>query len=135
MISLVVKVSVVGIVVSVLNKYVKELKPELTPYVTLGFVVISFPIGLLGMKNLAHIMQDMGGFGVDLGMLNPYMKPVLKVLGLSWVSSVTSNVCQDLGETAIASSVEMVGKTSIIIVATDILLAVLNALLEIMKRF
>lgn len=48
------------------------------------------------------------------------LKILLKALGLCLVAQIASDVCKDCGESALSTSVELVGKLSIVLMALPV---------------
>lgn len=61
-----------------------------------------------------------------------YLDTVFKILGIAYLTSFTSEVCKDAGESSIASKVEFAGKILILTLAIPILMAVMKTILKIM---
>lgn len=61
-----------------------------------------------------------------------YLNIVLKILAISYIASFCSEICKDAGSNNIASRVEFGGKVLILFLAIPILMAVLQAILNIM---
>jgi len=61
-----------------------------------------------------------------------YLDTVFKILGIAYLSSFTSEICKDAGESSIASKVEFAGKILILTLAIPILMAVMKTILKIM---
>lgn len=61
-----------------------------------------------------------------------YLDTVFKILGIAYLSSFTSEICKDAGESSIAMKVEFAGKILILTLSIPILMAVMKTILKIM---
>lgn len=61
-----------------------------------------------------------------------YLDTVFKILGIAYLSSFTSELCKDAGESSIAMKVEFAGKILILTLSIPILMAVMKTILKIM---
>ena len=61
-----------------------------------------------------------------------YLNTVLKILGIAYLATFCSEICNDAGEKNIGSKVEFAGKILILVLAIPILMAVLQSILKIM---
>lgn len=61
-----------------------------------------------------------------------YLDTVFKILGIAYLSSFTSEICKDAGESNIAMKVEFAGKILILTLSIPILMAVMKTILKIM---
>ncbi len=50
-----------------------------------------------------------------------YLAAAVKILGLSWISALGGDICRDIGQTALASKVELAGRIAIILAVLPML--------------
>jgi len=62
-----------------------------------------------------------------------YITVLLKAVGVTIIGQITSNICKDAGENAIAFSVETATKFSILLISLPIISEIFSYLIEIMK--
>lgn len=87
-------------------------------------------------------------FGIGMGMLAPVLgfteevleagaaehgKTVIKALGISFLTGICAEVCRGAGENGLASGVENVGKTEILLLALPMLEEVLATAKEMLS--
>jgi stage III sporulation protein AD len=65
---------------------------------------------------LAPALSFMGETG-DTGTLAEYMPTLLKALAVACCTAVTADICRDVGDTSIASRVELFGRAQIVLLA------------------
>jgi len=55
-----------------------------------------------------------------------YMKILLQILGIAFVTELGAQLCKDSGQKAIASNIEMAGKIIILVLSAPIVLAIIS---------
>ena len=61
-----------------------------------------------------------------------YLNPVLKTIGVAYVTSFGVQICQEAGEDAIASVLELAGKLVILFIGLPLLQAIVHTLFGIL---
>lgn len=61
-----------------------------------------------------------------------YLNIIFKILGISYLTSFSAELCKDAGEGALASKVEFSGKILILALSIPIIIAVLDSILKIL---
>lgn len=61
-----------------------------------------------------------------------YLNIIFKILGISYLTSFSAELCKDVGEGALASKVEFSGKILILALSIPIIIAVLDSILKIL---
>lgn len=61
-----------------------------------------------------------------------YMKVLLQILGISFITEFGSQLCKDSGEKGIANNIEIAGKIIILVLSAPIVLAIINLIESIM---
>lgn len=67
----------------------------------------------------------------SIGGTNFYLEEIAKIIGIAYISDISSALCNDAGESAIGLKIELAGKVSILIVGLPIILDLLELLSEI----
>ena len=120
----------VGIVGALLAVTVKSTRPELGMCVGIvtGCIIFSFILPqteevLAGMKLLAEET------GVDFA----YFNPLVKIIGIAYITQFSAEMIKDSGETAIAKKVEFAGKIAVLIMIMPILKNLITAILGVVN--
>lgn len=122
------KIILIGIAAVIIITLVKAYKPEFTVEITLCASIILLYFIIDGFSyGLAYITQvyDKLSYGKE------YFPIIVKVLAIAYITEFAVALCQDAGEKAIASKLELAGKVAIFISAIPIfnsLLSLLNNL-------
>lgn len=118
-----------GLVVTVFQAHFREEQPSWAVLLAIAFVAAVF-LALLPHLNL--VLQGFSGL-MGQAALNPlYLNPVLKTMGIAYITTFGVQICQEAGEEAISGILELAGKIVILIVALPLLRAILEALFAIL---
>lgn len=95
----------------------KQIKPEFA--LLLKFAVLLL-LGFLVFSEESDAVSEIFSFGERVSIDSEMLKILLKALGLCLVAQIASDVCKDCGESALSTSVELVGKLSIVLMALPV---------------
>ena len=120
---LLIKAAAVGIIGALLNIVVKKSSPEMALALTLavGVLVLTMAMELLsGVREVMDYAKSLTGMSAEV------VTPVLKCVGIGIITRISSDICKDAGASAIASSVELVGAASALLVAMPLVGALIH---------
>lgn len=95
----------------------KQIKPEFALLLKLAALLL---LGFLAFSNVSDAVSEIFSFGERVSIDSEMLKILLKALGLCLVAQIASDVCKDCGESALSTSVELVGKLSIVLMALPV---------------
>lgn len=122
-----VKFALIGIICAVLIVVVRQQRPELAVIVQLAGITVLATISIGYLKN---IFAEAGGLFSDNELLNDgYLELLVKILGIATVTKIASDICKDSANSALATVVELVGKSVILAMC----LSLIKTLAEISK--
>ncbi|MBR5156027.1 MAG: stage III sporulation protein AD [Clostridia bacterium] len=124
------KIVGIGLAAAVLAVFIKNWKPELAMQVSLIATVIIFASFLPYLKTLIDMLRDIS---TQAGIEARYISIVLKVIGIAYVAQFASELCQDAGESAIASKIEVAGKVIIMTISMPVIYSLLEVVNEIIR--
>ena len=107
----------------------KERKQELAIQLSIVAGVLIF---LFLIDKITLILQTLQQLSLKANIDFVYLNTVFKILGIAYLTSFCSQICNDAGESNIGSKVEFAGKILILVLAIPILMAVLQSILKIM---
>lgn len=125
----IVKIIGVGLTALIIIIILKQYKPEFTVYVSLiAGVIILFMVmdRLNGVVNLLRNLTNKTGTG------SSFLKILLKITGIAILTEFAVSICKDLGESAIASKIDLGGKIIIISISIPIITALLELITNIL---
>lgn len=123
----IIKFALVGIICAVLVVVVRQLRPELAVIVQLAGIAV---LAILSIEYLKNIFAETDGLFSEVEFLNDgYLELLVKILWIAAVTKIGSDICKDSANSALATIVELVGKTVILAMC----LSLIKTLAEISK--
>lgn len=95
-------------------------------------IVAGILIFLFMISKVTAVLQFLEQLAVKANIDTVYLTTIFKILGIAYLASFCSEICNDAGQKNIASKVEFAGKILILVLAIPILMAVLQSILKIM---
>ncbi len=119
-----IKIFVVVIISSVVFLVIKKNNPEYALLAELSAVAVVISVIYPEIKNVIDFFFNSTKYSYYDKV---YVELVVKIVGISLISQLTSDVCRDSGQQALASGVELAGK----LVITVFTIPVAGSLLEL----
>ena len=124
----VIRIIGVGFIALIIIIITKQYKPEFAIYISLiaGIFIIYIIIDRLGeIINLLKSISERSGIN------NEFLGVLLKMTGIAILAEFAINICNDSGEGAIASKIEMGSKIIIISISIPIISSLLEVILSL----
>jgi len=109
-----------------------ELRNINKSWAALSSVSFTVVVILVLLPQLAQIISTIRDLSALAGVNYQYIVPILKTLGVVYITTFGSEICRDADEDAMAMAVELAGKIVILIVALPIMQAILTSVLGIL---
>lgn len=124
-------IQIVGIAISgvLLISIIKNFKPELAIYVVIATVLVIF---LMALEQLTSVFQFLKTVYDEMTYGKEFFPIIIKVLVVAYLADFTAQLCNDAGESAIGSKVELAGKIIIFYLSLPILLSILTLINSIL---
>lgn len=119
------KVVAFAIVATVLIVLIKEQRKEMALMLT---IIASLGIILFAIDEISGIINLLDNLAEKSGISKDYLLIIIKVTGIAYIVEFGKNVCQDAGQSAIATKLEMAGKVVIVSLSIPIISALLTVL-------
>lgn len=120
-----IKIAAIGIVAVMLAIMFKKGKEEYSLYIG---ITASFVIVFLGIGKLEVILDAIDRLQGYLKLNSTYIAILIKIIGITYITEISSSICKDSGYQAVAEQIELVGKLSILAISMPILLAILDTI-------
>ncbi len=123
------KIIIFGIVATIFALILKEQKKDLAIIIT---IFASIAILILVLNEISSIVSLLNDLITKSGINKNFLTIILKVTAITYLVEFGKNVCQDAGQTAIASKIELAGKVVIVSLSIPIitsLVTILNGLI------
>ena len=95
-----IKVAAIGVAAAILAAWIKSVKSEygIWIFLTSGIILGMFCVGKL--ETMVLELQFLQSYFSDYGS---YIKLLLKVLGITYLSEISANLCKDAGAATLAN--------------------------------
>ena len=108
---------------------IKQYKPEFAMYVSL---ICGILILFLAMDKLISIIDVIKSIANRSSINSSFLLIILKITGIAIISEFAVSVCNDSGESAIASKIEIGSKVIIVYLSIPIISNLLDVVLNIL---
>jgi stage III sporulation protein AD len=127
----VIKIVGIGIIALILIIIIKQYRPEFALYISLiaGALILYFALDKV--TNIINLLKQIcERSGVNSGFLGI----LIKMTGIAFLAEFGISICKDVGESAIASKVELGSKAVIISMSIPIIYNLLEVILKILPN-
>lgn len=125
-ISKIIGIGLIGLIIIVI---LKQYKPELAIYVSMAAGVIILVYAIEELTGVINLLQSISN---KTYINNSFLKILLKITGITFITEFAVSICSDAGEKAIASKIEIGSKVVIITMSIPIITSLLELVVEIL---
>lgn len=125
----IVNVAVIAFIGIVASFIIKQNRPELSFVLIIVCCVLILLSGVSKIFSVFEVLEDIEEIII---LDEKYMKYLIKILGISYISGFTSDVCKDAGHNALAGQVDIFGKISILMISLPVVLALIEVVSEVL---
>lgn len=126
----IIAVSAVCIIVAAISTVFRQYKKE---YAIFLAVLTSAAILFLALRALVPVMDDMKNAVATNSDVEQYLTLMLKGLGICYIGSFASDICNDCGDKSLADKVELAAKVSIATLYVPVLIDLLSVATDMIK--
>ena len=125
----IVKIIGVGLLSLIIIIILKQYKPDFAIYVSIlaGAIIL-----MLVMDKLSNIVTLLSNIQNKANINNQFLVILLKITGISFLTEYASSICNDAGESSIATKIDLGGKILIIAISIPIIQALLELIIKVM---
>lgn len=124
----IIKLSILAIVGVLMATMFKNGKNEYSTYLALGTAIILF---FYVISKVGVIVETINKVQSYISISRTYIEALIKMLGITYISELTSSICKDAGYSSVSGQIEIFGKISILAVSMPIVLS----LIETIEKF
>ena len=124
------QIAAIGLAGTLLSLAVRSYRPEFSVYISIACGIILFMTVIAQFSDILSVVSDVFSRS---GYANSYFPVLLKILAISYLTYIISQVCRDAGENGIASKTEMAGKIFILYVSLPVFTSILS-IIDILLR-
>ena len=119
------QMAIIAVVTVIVALQFRNLKPEYEMIICMcgGLMIMGFAVNKLG-----GILRSVRQMQAYIGLDEEYYQILIKIIGITYLSELASDMCKDTGHAAIGNYVEMAGKLSIMAISMPIILALLDTI-------
>lgn len=121
------KIIGVGICTIVVSIVLKQYKPELSVLVNICGGLVIFMLAIDGVSTLVSEFYSIENLTSQIEIV----KPIMKVLGVGYITEFTANLAEDSGNKSVASKIVLGGKVAICTLALPIIKQLINAIISL----
>lgn len=126
----IIKIAALGLAATLLGIMLKGQKKEYELFISMGACLCIFYFIVTKLEIVLSVLNQMQDYvKIDAG----YVGILLKMIGITYVSEFSANLCKDAGYQAVAGQIEMFGKLSILAISMPVLLVLLETIGEFLK--
>lgn len=125
-----IKVVVIVLTALIINIVLKNYSKEFTFLINIVCTIIIFT---LISKDLKGIVDRLTSISNEISVLLPYIKIMLKILGISMIAQLLSDLCRDNGENTLANQTELSAKIIILVTALPLFTTIMDIMIGMLK--
>ena len=125
----VVKIIGIGLVALIIIIIIKQYKPEFAIYISIIAGIIILYMILDEFKNIISLLQTIT---TKSGINSQFLSLLLKITGIALLTEFAISICKDVGESAIASKIEIGSKVVVISMSIPIISGLLEVILKLL---
>lgn len=126
MIFKIVLLSIIGVVFA---SYFKYIKPEYGIMIGLAISVIIFYAIVF---KLSELTTSFINIFPSIDEQKPMLSVLIKMLGISYICELSSGICKDAGYNSISTSIVIIGKITIMVMGSSILISLIRYINELL---
>lgn len=125
----IIKIIGIGLISLIIIIIIKQYKPEFSIYISIiaGILIIA-----LSLDKLTGIINILTTLSNKTGINSQYLGILLKITGIAILTEFAVSICNDAGESAIATKIDLGGKIIIISISIPIIVALLELIVKIL---
>lgn len=123
-----IKIAILGVVVALIALPFKVIKGEYSLYIGLAGCVMIF---LFVVGKLEQVIQMMEEISSMLPIEGEYIKLLIKMIGITYITEFSQDICRDAGFGAVANQIGIAGKITLLVLG----LPVIRSLLSCISQF
>ena len=108
---------------------VKQYKPEFAFITTIaaGSVILFMLLG-----RFTSVFNELKLISESAGIKSEYMEVMLKGLGICYLTQFSSDICNDFGQSSLASKIELCGKITLAVLSIPLLKSLIETISKVL---
>ncbi len=117
-------IGVIGMAVVLIAIQFKTIKPEYGILISVFGCLFIFIYSLSRIKELVEIVDRLSAL---TSVSREYIKILLKITGITFISEISSDISRDCGYLSIANQVQIFGKLSILVISLPVFIDLISS--------
>ena len=109
--------------------FINQYKPEFS---ALTITAASAIVLSVVAKNAIPLLNEYFDIAKNCGIDSDLFTILIKSTGISYLTVFTSDLCKDFGQNALCSKVELAGKISVLIIASPMLIEIIDVVSDLL---
>ena len=125
----IIKIIGIGLIALILIIIIKQYKPEFAVYISIIAGISILVLSLSNISGIINLLKDISG---KASINSKSLEIIFKITGIAILTEFAVSLCQDFGEKAIASKIDIGGKVIIITMSLPIITSLLETITKIL---
>ena len=125
----IVKIIGIGLISLIIIIILKQYRPEFALYVS---ILAGIFILLLSISQISGVINLLKSLATKANINSQFLEIILKITGIAILTEFAVSICQDSGESSIASKIDIGGKVMIITISIPIISSLLETILKVL---
>ena len=117
-------IGIIGMVVVLLAIQFKTIKPEYGIMISVAGCIFIFVYSLSRINDIVAIVDKLASL---TSISKDYIKILLKITGITFISEISSDVARDCGYMAVANQVQIFGKLSVLVISLPVFVELISS--------
>ena len=123
-----IKIAFLGIAAAMLAAWIKTIKSEYSLWILFAAGgILAFAV----TEQLLVIVEQLKSLGKALSSYGEYVRLLVKIIGITYLSELSSDLCKDAGAAVLGGQVELFGKLSILVLCLPVFGALLGMIHQV----
>ncbi len=119
-----------GLTAAIMAMLFKQGKTEYGMFIMAGAGIFLFLFTLREIQSVLQTIRKIQGY---LHFDDAYVTILVKIVGISYLTQFSSDVCRDCGYQSLANQLQIFGKISVLAVSMPVVLALLETVFQVLE--
>lgn len=125
----IIKIIGAGLIGLIIIVMIKQYKPEFTIYVSIITGVIILWLTIPYFRMIIDLLNDLSS---KASINTEFIKLLIKITGIAYLTEFAVNICKDTGETSIANKIDVGGKVIIAGMSMPIITSLFQTMIKVL---
>lgn len=119
-----------GIAAALTAVLFKQIKGEYSIYIIVAAAIFLF---ILVMSEMSSVIQAVNQIKNYIHFDDDYINILIKIVGISYLTQFSSDICKDCGYHSLANQLQIFGKISVLAVSMPVVLSLLETINQVLE--